>query len=262
MKERLKERLNISKRDENVYWLALITRREWITAGIKGSLYSAGIVYLFYHSWLLLFPGSIVGIIFYLKQWQRRSVMRKQQQFKEQFKEAMRSISGALKVGYSLENAIGEAQKELQMLYKKEPYILEEFSYMQRQLNLHISAEQSFYELARRTHLEEIRQFSDVLMIGKRSGGNLIEIVRESIRQMAEKADTEKEIEALLAAKRMEFQIMTVVPLGMITYLCMGFPDFVEVLYETVAGRIVMTVCLIFYVGAYRMGRSMVDIEV
>ena len=35
-------------------------------------------------------------------------------QFKEQFKEAMRSISGALKVGYSLENAIGEAQKELQ----------------------------------------------------------------------------------------------------------------------------------------------------
>lgn len=262
MKERLKENLNISKKNENTYWLALITRRERIAAGIRGSIYSAGVVYLFYHSWLLLLPGSIVGIIFYLMQWQQRNVVRKQQQFREQFKEAMCSISGALKVGYSLENAIGEAQKELKLLYKKEPYILEEFSYIQRQLKLHISAEQSFYELAQRTNLEEIRQFSDVLMIGKRSGGNLIEIVRESIRQMAEKADTEREIEALLAAKRMEFQIMAVVPLGMIVYLCIGFPDFVGVLYETVVGRVVMTFCLGLYVGAYRMGRSMVDIEV
>ena len=66
----------------------------------------------------------------------------------------------------------------------------------------------------------------------------------------------------MLAAKSLEFQVMCMIPLGMVLYMRFTFPEFLSVLYGSAAGVMLMSVCLIIYIAAYYMGRKMVHIEV
>lgn len=66
----------------------------------------------------------------------------------------------------------------------------------------------------------------------------------------------------MIAAKKMEFQIMTMIPLGIIVYMKISFPEFMSVLYGSVAGVVVMSGCLAIYIGAWYLGKRMLEIEV
>ena len=64
------------------------------------------------------------------------------------------------------------------------------------------------------------------------------------------------------AAKKYEFQIMSMVPYGIIAYMSLSFSDFMEELYGNVTGIGVMTLCLGIYVGAYYLGVRLLRIDV
>ena len=66
----------------------------------------------------------------------------------------------------------------------------------------------------------------------------------------------------IISAKKMEFRIMTVIPLGMIVYLRISFPEFFKVLYGNALGVLIMTICLGVYAVSYEAGKRMVEIEV
>ena len=87
-------------------------------------------------------------------------------------------------------------------------------------------------------------------------------MIRNVVRQMGEKIDVEREIETILTAKKLELRILTLVPLGMVAYLKLSFPELTRVLYGNLLGVIVMSVCLLIYVVAYEIGRRIVEIEV
>ena len=89
-----------------------------------------------------------------------------------------------------------------------------------------------------------------------------MEIIRNAVRQMGEKIDVEREITTLVSGKKLELKIMTMIPLGMVLYMKISFPEFLDVLYRNIAGVIIMSICLLVYVVAYEMGRRIVEIEV
>ena len=66
----------------------------------------------------------------------------------------------------------------------------------------------------------------------------------------------------MMAAKKLEFRIMSAIPIAMICYLKMSFPSFMEVLYGNLMGIVIMTVCLLIYVIAFEFGKKIVEIEV
>ena len=71
-----------------------------------------------------------------------------------------------------------------------------------------------------------------------------------------------KEIEATLAAKKSEQMIMSLMPAGIILYLQLASPGFLDILYGNPFGICAMTVCLAVYGAAYWMGKRIVEIEV
>ena len=79
---------------------------------------------------------------------------------------------------------------------------------------------------------------------------------------MGEKIDVEREITTLVSGKKLELKIMTMIPLGMVLYMKISFPEFLDVLYGNIAGVIIMSICLLVYVVAYELGRRIVEIEV
>ena len=63
----------------------------------------------------------------------------------------------------------------------------------------------------------------------------------------------------MTTAKQLEHTIMSVIPAAIILYLRFAFSGFLDVLYEGVFGRMVMTVCLMIYAAAILLGRRMVQ---
>lgn len=248
-------------RTKKSYWQQDIRKSEYARACLQGILLISVVSYLFY--------GTILGAILlspylirYLKSWEKQIIQKKKQSFQLQFKEAIQSLSAALNVGYSVENAMRETWKDLRLLYKRDEMILRECRYMIRQLEMNVTVEAILKAFAARTEDEEVRIFVDVFSMAKRSGGDMIGIIRNAVYQIGEKIDVKREIDTMMAAKKLEFKIMSAVPFAMICYIKISFPEFVDVLYGNVLGVIIMTICLIVYVTAFEFGKKIVEIEV
>ena len=90
----------------------------------------------------------------------------------------------------------------------------------------------------------------------------MMEIIKNTANKIGDKIDVKREIDTMLAAKRYEFRVMSVIPYAIIAYMTLSFPEFMGCLYGNVIGMGVMSVCLGIYMAAYALGAGMVEIEV
>ena len=171
-------------------------------------------------------------------------------------------MASALNVGYSVENALRETARDLKPLFRKDSRIRKEFDRMIHQLDMNQPVEQVMNDLAARVSQEDVENFVTVFAAAKRTGGDSIAILKSAVRDISDKIEAEKEIQTLLASKKLEFQVMCIIPFGILFYMRMAFPDFMKVLYGNLGGAALMTGCLLIYAAAYRMGEKLVDIEV
>ncbi|WP_346910152.1 type II secretion system F family protein [Faecalicatena orotica] len=228
---------------------------------MRGILLTGIAGYLFYNSWLsviLMIPGTAL----YLKNWQREQFHKKEQEFREQFRTGIQTMASAMNVGYSVENAIREASRDMKALFHKRCRIQKEFDRMIYQMDMNRTAEQVMTEFAERVNQEDVTSFTTVFVTAKRTGGDSITIMRDTVRDISGKIEVEKEIQTLLAARKLEFKVMCIIPAGIILYMRIAFPEFMNVLYGNVLGVVLMSICMGIYIAAYRIGQKIVDIEV
>ena len=228
---------------------------------MQGSFLALGINYLFYKSiWaaVVFLPIPVVYIC-----WQRKRLAKERRKnLNFQFKDALNSMSVAVQAGYSVENAVSACVRDLRQLYDGNADILREFQYIDHQQHVSVPVEELFLDLGQRSNVEDIENFAEVFYVAKRTGGDMNQVIQKVARMLGDKIDVKKEIEATLAAKKSEQLIMSLMPAGIILYLRLTSPGFLDVLYGNPFGICAMTVCLGIYTGAYWMGRRIVDIEV
>lgn len=219
------------------------------------------LAYAFYRSWWavpMLVPAGAVWFIHSVREERRRKL----DSGRASFRDGMRSISAALSAGYSPENAIREAATELLHLYGERDVVVREFRLMAQKLNMNRPVEIVLSEAAEELGLEDLRSFAEVFGVARKSGGQLVSIIGDTVEIMEEKQQTQEEVATLLSGKQFEQQILTVFPLALIAYLNLSAADFFQMLYTTVMGRIVMTVCLAIYVSAVVMSWKIGKIRV
>lgn len=217
--------------------------------------------YLFYQSWLFMVLAVPVTLLFL--RWKKiQFIKERKKQLNYQFRDALNSLSVAVQAGYSVENAVSACTRDLEQMYPRNTDIVQEFRYMESQLKISVPVEKLFFSLAKRSHIEDVESFSSVFMAAKRSGGNMSKVIQTSARMLGDKIEVKKEIEATLAAKKAEQMIMSLMPAGIILYLQLTSPGFLQVLYGNFFGICAMTACLGIYGFSYWMGRKIVDIEV
>ena len=234
---------------------------EIIRYGAEAAGICIGVNYLCYQT-IWAFIPMLPFLFFYLKWKKQILIKRRKETLGYQFKDAIHSLNVALNAGYSMENAISECIRDLGNLYRKDEAIMKEFTYIQSQLRVSIPVENLFMDLGKRSDVEDIRNFASVYSIAKRSGGNLSRIMHKTAGMLEEKIETKQEIDAAIAAKKMEQGVMSVVPCGIILYMHLTSPGFLDVLYGNITGIVVMSVCLAGYGAAYHAGKRMVEIEV
>lgn len=249
---------NYSLPDYNEYRLQA-KERIWYTA--QGLILVAVIGYFFYRSWLACI-GLMPVLYLFLREKKKELAKKQRQELSMQFKDLILTVSANQRAGYSIENAFRESYKDMAMLYGEEGIICTELKHIMVGLDNNIILEQLLYNLGMRSGLSDIVQFADVFIIAKRSGGNMTDILAKTAAVIEQKTETDKEIQLMISAKKMEQKIMNMVPFLIILYVGSTSKGFFDVLYHNLIGIIVMTVCLGFYLAAYLLSQRIVDIEV
>ena len=216
---------------------------------------------LFYKSFIICFVIAMVyGALNVKKETKRQEELRKWK-LNLEFKELMLSISAELSAGYSIENSIRESEKDLDMLFGEKSAILIETEKIITELENGIPIEKALWEFAISSDIEDISCFSDIFGIAKRTGGNMVEIVKSTADKISEKIEVKREIKTMIAAKKMESRIMNIIPLLIIVYFWLTSPGFLDCLY-TVSGHIFMTGLFGIYMFGCMLSEKISDIKI
>lgn len=201
-------------------------------------------------------------ILFYCKNKAEEKINRERRRLVTQFKDGMVAVSFSLNAGYSIENSFRESVKELIALYGENSSIVRCFKEIVRRIGNNENIELALNEFAGKTQIEDIMYFSDVFSYAKRSGGDLISIIKSTANTIRDKIEVDSQIQTALSGKKMEVAVMSVMPFGIIAYLRVTSPEFMEPLYHNVIGAVFMSVCLGVVAIMNRVTRKIIDIEV
>lgn len=228
---------------------------------VKGLLFIGIVSYLFFDNLIFIFLLSPY-LYFYIKECRKDYDNKQNLVLLEQFKDGIVSVSFSLNVGYSVENSFREAATEIKRLYGSNSNIAREFDTIVKRIDRNENLEDIIENFAVRTQLEDIKYFAEIFRYAKRSGGDIVSIIRNTAVTIRDKIEVKKEIDTVISGKKMEQRVMSYVPFAIILYLKVTSNEFIEPLYANITGIAVMTVCLAIYFASDYLGKRIVSIEV
>lgn len=237
-----------------------LSRKQFVMAAAAAYLILFTAVYLFYHSFIVSSIGAATAIL--APRFRRQSLLlRRKERLKLQFKEALFSLTSSLAAGRSLENAFLSTLDDLRLLYPDpRTELLLEFQIVRFRLDNAEPLEQALRNFAERAHIDEITQFVDALAACKRSGGDLLEVMKRTSVLIGEKLETEQEISVMIAQKKFEARIMMAVPFVFLAFLGLAAPDYMAPLYGG-AGYMLLTAALLFLLLCFWFMDKMMSIR-
>lgn len=203
-----------------------------------------------------------LGSIFLVNILKKERKKKEKWQLTLQFKDGICSLTNAMTAGYSIENAFGEAVKDLRFLYEEQSDIVREFQLINQQIKLSRNVEELLLEFGLRTEIEDVIDFAEIVTTAKRTGGDLIKIMKTTSSNISDKIEVQREITTLIAAKRLEGNIMSIIPIGIILYLNVCMPEFLEPMYNGLLGRVIMSIALISYLLALLLLNKIISIKI
>lgn len=219
------------------------------------------IVYVFYKNMWICMTTIPICIYISYKTYIESMITKQKKRLEYEFEELLSCMSSLLSAGYSLENSIYESKKELLLIYDSDALIIRELSHMCHGIEMNKPVETMFVDLANRSGISDIITFAEMISISKRTGGDMIAIVRQTIDVIHNRHEVNNEINTMIAAKKYENKIMNLMPLGIIVFMSVFSPGYLDVLYNNIFGICVMSVCLAIYGGSWLLGAKIMDID-
>ena len=227
----------------------------------KGLILFLVVGYLFYGSVLSVIFLS-PGIFLYMEFQRKKKKKKRIEQLKEEFKEMLVIVGECLEAGYSIENSFIESYVFLKERFGEKSDMVQELNIIRQGLKVNVKIEELLMDLAKRSSIEDIKDFAVVFSQAKRGGGNMAFIMKRTIQMIREKIEIKKEIQILLAGKKYEQKIMSMVPVGVIAYISITSKGFFSILYGNLPGILIMSVCLVAYIGTVLFADYIMQIEV
>lgn len=245
--------------DYDVY---VMTKSEKMFTIVVAAIALFAVGYVFYHSLIL----SALLALFAVKAPKirtRQIIDKKKNQLSLQFKDMLYSLSSALSVGKSVETGIRDSLQDLQVIYPDpETDILVELGLILRGLGMNNTIEDMFGQFAERAHLEDIDNFVDIFVTCKRTGGDLIEVMRSTSNTIGDKIEVKQEIETMISGKKYEFNFLMILPVIMVLFLTLTSGDYMAPVFTTIVGRIAMTAAIAIFALAYVVGSKIMKINI
>jgi len=184
------------------------------------------------------------------------TVSRRRAAFSEQLSDVLLLMSGALKAGHSIQQAMTAVARDAK------PPAADEFRRAMAEVRLGATLDDALDAMAKRVGLVDFDWTILAIQIQREVGGNLseiLEIISETIR---ERDKLRRDIKALTAEGRMSAWVLGILPIAMGGFLFMNSPDYLEPLYTTSAGLKAIGVSVTMMVLGVFWMRKIIRIEV
>ena len=180
-----------------------------------------------------------------------------------QFRDFLYSLSASFSAGRDMRDGLAEAKVNLMLTYDENTPMIHEISDMLNKIDKsRAPVEAVLKDFALRSSVSDIENFVDSYLICRVTGGDTNRVISKASLMLIEKIGIEKEIRALTSQKRFEGKLISAMPVAVILFLNIASPGYVEALYTTFMGRVVMTVALagIAYAGYLAMKLTKVEV--
>lgn len=203
--------------------------------------------YIFYGTllWGILFPFFYPKLLSVYCGYQ---AARRKKQLLGQFRDLLFSLSSSFAAGRHMEEAIEEAVSNLSEIYGEQALIVCELLYMLRKMKETGATDISVWEdFASRSGISDIEDFTQVFRAVRETGGNLVLAVNRAAAVIGDKIAIETEIKTMISQKKLEGRLITAMPIFIVLFLQLTSPDYLAVMYESLAGKILMSLALLFH---------------
>jgi tight adherence protein B len=207
---------------------------------------------LFEHlAWLL---GLVLGVspLLYLKKKRARWLHK----FEEIFPESLEFVARSMRAGHAFSVSLEMIHREFQ-----EP-LAGEFRRAFDEHNLGLPLDAALEKLARRVPLLDVHFFVSAVLLQKRTGGILAEILDKLAYVIRERFKLRGKIQAISAHGRMTGIALTCIPIGVAVLLFLTNPDYVKFFVLDETGQLMLAAAVGFQIIGYLVIRKIVQIEV
>lgn len=185
--------------------------------------------------------------------YQRKGRLKK---FEAIFPETLEFISRSMRAGHAF-------SVSLEMIYREfaEP-VSGEFRRTFEEHNLGLPIEVALQSLAKRVPSLDVHFFVSAVLLQKRTGGNLAEILDKLAYVIRERFKLRGRIRAVSAHGRMTATTLSCIPLAVAVLMFYTNPDYVKFFFQDDVGNIMMAVGIGLQVVGYLIMKKIVNIEV
>lgn len=180
---------------------------------------------------------------------------RRRRAFSDQLEGTLQTISGSLRAGYGLVQAINTVAAE-----SPSP-TSDEFDRVVVENRLGRSIEHSMAAMARRLENEDLGWVVEAIEIQHEVGGNLAEVLDTVTGTIRDRNQIRRQVKALSAEGRISAFILLALPFVIAAFIGMISPDYLSELTESTPGRIMLVVAAVLMVAGGAWIRKIIKVE-
>jgi tight adherence protein B len=195
--------------------------------------------------------AAVVPVLYILKTRSKRLF-----KFEEQFPESLEFVARSMRAGHAFSVSLEMIHREFQ-----EP-LSGEFRRTFDEHNLGLPLDQALLKLATRVPLLDVHFFVSAVLLQKRTGGNLAEILDKLAYVIRERFKLRGKIRAISAHGRMTGMALTLIPVAVAVLMFYVNPNYVSFFVEDETGHYMAGAAILLQLIGYGIIRKIVSIEV
>jgi len=176
--------------------------------------------------------------------------------FEEQFPESLEFVARSMRAGHAFSVSLEMIHREFQ-----EP-LAGEFRRTFEEHNLGLPLDVALQKLAKRVPSLDVHFFVSAVLLQKRTGGNLAEILDKLAYVIRERFKLRGKIRAISAHGKMTGTALTCIPIGVAVMMFYVNPDYIRFFFLDDVGNIMLGSAVVLQLIGYGIIRKIVSIEV
>jgi tight adherence protein B len=219
-----------------------------------GAGFAAGWIFIPLAHFIAILTGIAAGVGPFVLVWfKRKSRLHK---FEEIFPDTLEFISRSMRAGHAF-------SVSLEMIHREFPEpISGEFRRTFEEHNLGLPIEVALEKFAQRVPSLDVHFFVSAVMLQKRTGGNLAEILDKLAYVIRERFKLRGRIRAVSAHGRMTATALSCIPIAVAVLMFYTNPDYVKFFFTDDIGNIMLGAAVFLQIVGYLIMKKIVNIEV
>ena len=204
----------------------------------------------------LLVVIAIVVIAIFPKKFYAWLKQRRIDKIQQQLPDGLMMVSGSMRAGLGFTAALESLARDT------DPPLAQEFALVLREQRMGVKLEDALLHFNDRVPVQDVTLFVSAVNISREVGGNLAESLTSLASTLRRRLIMEGKVKSLTAQGRLQGIVMALMPVGLLTFLTLSYPDTMHDLYHTPLGWGIIAVAVVMEYLGYRMSLKIVTIDI